>query len=257
MKTRLPQSSRSAVQREPAATTPSGRASAGAASERVDASTRQAAQRRRLDASFGEPAQRAAEEEELQMKQDPAALQRAAEEDEMQMKAAADPVQRAGVEEELPIQGRFPTAQRAGLEEELPAQGRFTAAQRAGLEEEEPLQGRWSGAPAQRKPDPNRTGMPDNLKAGIESLSGMDMSDVRVHAGSGEPQRLNAHAFAQGNDIHVAPGQEKHLPHEAWHVVQQRQGRVKPTMQMEGMPVNDDASLESEADAMGQRALKG
>src|SRR5689334_17082968 len=28
---------------------------------------------------------------------------------------------------------------------------------------------------------PNRTGMPDQLKAGIESLSGMDLSDVRVH----------------------------------------------------------------------------
>jgi len=27
----------------------------------------------------------------------------------------------------------------------------------------------------------NRTGMPDNLKAGVESLSGMDMSDIRVH----------------------------------------------------------------------------
>jgi hypothetical protein len=29
------------------------------------------------------------------------------------------------------------------------------------------------------------------------------------------------------------PGQEQHLPHEAWHVVQQKQGRVKPTGQDE------------------------
>jgi len=46
------------------------------------------------------------------------------------------------------------------------------------------------------------------------------------------PAQLNALAYAQGSDIHVAPGQEKHLPHEAWHVVQQSKGRVKPTMQI-------------------------
>ena len=50
-------------------------------------------------------------------------------------------------------------------------------------------------------------------------------------------------------------GQERHLPHEAWHVVQQAQGRVKPTMQLQdGVPVNDDQGLEHEADAMGARA---
>jgi hypothetical protein len=46
------------------------------------------------------------------------------------------------------------------------------------------------------------------------------------------------------------------LPHEAWHVVQQAQGRVKPTMQMkDGVPVNDDKGLEHEADVMGAKAL--
>ena len=103
---------------------------------------------------------------------------------------------------------------------------------------------------------PNRTGLPDSLKAGIEHLSGMDLSDVRVHANSSKPAQLNALAYAQGSDIHVAPGQERHLPHEAWHVVQQRQGRVQPTLQMAGVPVNDDTALESEADAMGVKALQ-
>lgn len=102
---------------------------------------------------------------------------------------------------------------------------------------------------------PNRTGMPEQLKAGIESLSGMDMSDVRVHANSDKPAQLNALAYAQGNDIHLAPGQEQHLPHEAWHVVQQRQGRVNATRQMAGVAVNDDKGLEAEADVMGARAL--
>jgi 5-methylcytosine-specific restriction endonuclease McrA len=101
----------------------------------------------------------------------------------------------------------------------------------------------------------NKTGLPDNLKSGVESLSGIDMSDVKVHYNSSHPAQLNAHAYAQGNQIHVAPGQEKHLPHEAWHVVQQKQGRVKPTMQLKGkVNINDDAGLEKEADVMGGRA---
>lgn len=127
-------------------------------------------------------------------------------------------------------------------------------------EEEEPIQGKFEAASsAQLKEEavkPNNTGLPDNLKSGIESLSGMSMDNVRVHYNSSQPAQLNALAYAQGTDIHVAPGQEQHLPHEAWHVVQQAQGRVQPTMQMkEGVPVNDDKSLEHEADVMGARAI--
>ena len=102
----------------------------------------------------------------------------------------------------------------------------------------------------------NNTGLPDNLKTGIENLSGHSMDDVKVHYNSDKPAQLNAHAYAQGTDIHVATGQEKHLPHEAWHVVQQKQGRVKPTMQMRGkVNVNDDAGLEKEADVMGGKVI--
>ena len=114
------------------------------------------------------------------------------------------------------------------------------------------------GAQTQLKDDaksPNRTGLPDQLKSGIESLSGMSMDHVKVHYNSSQPAQLNAFAYAQGSDIHVGPGQEKHLPHEAWHVVQQAQGRVNPTMQMkDGMAVNDNTGLEAEADAMGAKA---
>jgi Domain of unknown function (DUF4157) len=105
----------------------------------------------------------------------------------------------------------------------------------------------------QRKP--GNTNMPDNLRAGIENLSGVDMGGVNVHYNSAKPAQLHALAYAQGNDIHLAPGQEKHLPHEAWHVVQQRQGRVAPTMQLKGEYINDDSALEKEADTMGARAL--
>jgi hypothetical protein len=109
--------------------------------------------------------------------------------------------------------------------------------------------------PIQRKE--NNTGLPDNLKSGVENLSGHSMDDVKVHYNSPKPAQLQAHAYAQGTDIHVASGQEKHLPHEAWHVVQQKQGRVKPTMQMKGkVNVNDDSGLEREADVMGGKALQ-
>jgi len=104
----------------------------------------------------------------------------------------------------------------------------------------------------QRKP--NNTGLPDNLKSGIENLSGYNMDDVKVHYNSNKPAQLQAHAYAQGTDIHIAPGQENHLAHEAWHVVQQKQGRVKPTMQMKGkINVNDDVGLEKEADLMADQ----
>ncbi len=103
----------------------------------------------------------------------------------------------------------------------------------------------------------NNSGLPDQLKSGIERLSGYSMGDVKVHYNSDKPAQLNAHAYAQGTDIHLASGQEKHLPHEAWHVVQQKQGRVKPTLQMKaGTPVNDDAGLEKEADVMGRMAAQ-
>ena len=109
--------------------------------------------------------------------------------------------------------------------------------------------------PIQKKE--NNTGLPDNLKTGMENLSGMSLDDVKVHRNSDKPAQLQAHAYAQGTDIHLGAGQEKHLPHEAWHVVQQKQGRVKPTMQLKGkVNINDDASLEKEADVMGTRVLQ-
>jgi hypothetical protein len=107
-------------------------------------------------------------------------------------------------------------------------------------------------AVAQRK---NTTGLPDNLKAGVENISGYSLDDVQVHYNSAKPAQLQAHAYAQGTDIHVAPGQEQHLPHEAWHVVQQKQGRVKPTVQLKGIGVNDNLGLEHEADVMGAKSI--
>jgi len=127
------------------------------------------------------------------------------------------------------------------------------SAQRKENLEEKTLQGKFE--PIQKKE--NNTGLPDNLKSGVENLSGYSMDDVKVHYNSDKPTQLQAHAYAQGSDIHLASGQEKYLPHEAWHVVQQKQGRVEPTMQMKGgFNVNDDVGLEKEADIMGAQALQ-
>jgi len=178
-----------------------------------------------------------------------------------QLEAAfGHPVQKVGEEEEELLQGKFQTLQRQqDLEEEELLQGKFDTLQRQSEEEGELLQGKFA-SPLQREAEadasPNKTGLPDNLKSGIESLSGMDISDLRVHYNSPKPSQLNAHAYAQGTDIHLGSGQEKHLPHEAWHTVQQRQGRVRPTMEMGGEKINDDAGLEREADVMGEKALQ-
>ena len=109
--------------------------------------------------------------------------------------------------------------------------------------------------PVQKKE--NNTGLPDTLKSGMENLSGMSLDDVKVHRNSDKPAAVQAHAYAQGSNIHLASGQEKHLPHELGHVVQQKEGRVKPTKQRNGKTnINDDVGLEKEADVMGAKASK-
>lgn len=126
--------------------------------------------------------------------------------------------------------------------------------QRMAFEEEEPLQAKSDGPLALIQRQAEGGGLPLGLRNGIEALSGVSMAGVRVHYNSPRPAQLTAHAFAQGSDIHLAPGQERHLPHEAWHVVQQRQGRVRPTTSINGEAVNDQPALETEADTMGTRA---
>lgn len=155
-------------------------------------------------------------------------------------------------EEEKPIQTKLLTKQSAPPvqrqpkeeEEEKVLQGTFAAGHKSA-----PFQANTGGAE-------NRDCLPSPLRAGLEALSGVDLSDIRIHTNSSKPAQLNALAYTQGQDIHVGPGQEKHLPHEGWHAVQQMQGRVKPTMLAKGVSINDNAGLEREADAMGTTALQ-
>lgn len=101
----------------------------------------------------------------------------------------------------------------------------------------------------------NRTGLPSRLKAGVETLSNVPLDHVRVHRNSSLPGQIGATAFTDGTRIHLAPGREQDLPHEAWHVVQQCQGRVAANRVLgHGIAGNADADLEREADVMGARA---
>ncbi|MEM9340203.1 MAG: DUF4157 domain-containing protein [Bacteroidota bacterium] len=95
-------------------------------------------------------------------------------------------------------------------------------------------------------------GLPTDLQMQLEYLSGYSMRDVSVCYNSSRPAEVQAHAYAQGSAIYLAPGQEKYLPHEAWHVVQQKQGRVSPNRKITKTTfINDDRSLEIEADLLG------
>lgn len=102
-----------------------------------------------------------------------------------------------------------------------------------------------------------------DVMAKMEASFGTTFSNVNIHKDSSKATDNNALAFAQGNDIHFAPGKynpnsqegQELLGHELAHVVQQRNGQVKPTAHLDdGTLVNDDPKLEKEADVLGAKA---
>lgn len=150
-------------------------------------------------------------------------------------------------------------AQKVELEDEELAQGKFDV-QRA-IDDEDELQGTFKPSPLPVQRKENQTGLPDHVKERMESSFNTDFSDIRVHADSQKAPQVGALAYTQGSDIHFAPGQFSPesgpgwqlLGHELAHVVQQRQGRVRETTEVNGMPVNDNAALEKEADILGSK----
>lgn len=127
-----------------------------------------------------------------------------------------------------------------------------------------PRRGQIDAVSASKPPAPGRraisrdaqsSGMPDGLRTRAESLSGVSLRHVRVHRHSRRPEEFDAVACTDGEHIHLGPGQDGHLGHEAWHVVQQLQGRVKATGRVGDLKVNDDDAMEREADIMGRRVM--
>ncbi|NOQ28158.1 MAG: DUF4157 domain-containing protein [Bacteroidales bacterium] len=148
-------------------------------------------------------------------------------------------------------------------DEELTGQGKFIGqptVQMVKEDEEEPPQ--FKADPVQKQK--NNTGMPDEVKSKMESSFNTDFSSVKVHSNSSKAPEVGALAYTQGHDVHFAPGQftpesnsgQQLLGHELAHVVQQREGRVQPTTEVAGMPVNDNPALESEADSLGAKASR-
>jgi hypothetical protein len=105
-------------------------------------------------------------------------------------------------------------------------------------------------------------GIPSPVLGRMEHALGQDFSNVRLHRNSSKASEMGALAYTQGDEVHLAPGQfqpdtapgQQLLGHELTHVAQQRQGRVRPTMQLKGVGINDDDSLEREADTIGMMA---
>jgi len=98
----------------------------------------------------------------------------------------------------------------------------------------------------------------------MEDAFDFDFASVRVHEGE-QASAAGADAYAQGTDLHFAPGQydpgssrgQELIGHELAHVVQQGEGRVATTTQYKGLEINDDVGLEAEADHWGAIAARG
>ncbi|VEN73049.1 hypothetical protein EPICR_110016 [Candidatus Desulfarcum epimagneticum] len=106
--------------------------------------------------------------------------------------------------------------------------------------------------------------MPDSLKSRMEDSFNTSFDDVSLHEDSSGPGLIGAKAYTYGNHIHFAPGEfnpgaqsgGELLAHELSHVIQQRHG-VHPTSMIAGIPLNDSASMEGQADTMGGEAASG
>jgi uncharacterized protein DUF4157 len=175
-----------------------------------------------------ESAQRAGEEDELQMKRD--TVQRAEEEDELQMKR--DTVQRAEEEDELQMKRDVVQREDEGgeLEEEEVQMKRDDPGDGFDVEGdlEQTIQSQRGGGQA----------LPGQAKGFFENGFGHDFSDVRVHADKDSDalnQSLSARAFTVGSDIFFRSGEydpsgqagKELIAHELTHVVQQGAAKVQ------------------------------
>ena len=103
---------------------------------------------------------------------------------------------------------------------------------------------------AEEKPKqrgPNMTGIPTQMKLDFEQRSGLSFDDVRVHYNSDKPRKIGALAYTQIPQVHIGPGQERHLRHELVHVVQQKEGRTLKTLGSSRNEICENSDLEKEA----------
>ena len=124
----------------------------------------------------------------------------------------------------------------------------------------------YSATPRQLKQNnSNGNGLPPAVQQKMESSFNTGFSDIKIHQNSQSAKDIGAQAYTQGNDVHFAQGKydpqsqsgQELIGHELTHVVQQRAGNVKANTQAKGVPVNNEAHLEREADVMGAKAARG
>lgn len=97
--------------------------------------------------------------------------------------------------------------------------------------------------------------LPPSIKHQLEVQFGHDLSGVQFRE-SHNPTLIGAEAYAQGNEIHFAPGKFqplepsgfKLLSHELKHVIQQRQGIV--------LPAAPPGMIEKHAEASAAEAIE-
>jgi hypothetical protein len=107
--------------------------------------------------------------------------------------------------------------------------------------------------------------LPKAVQAQMEDSLGADFTGVKIVPESAAAPRIRANAFTQAETVHFAPGKydpasaagKELIGHELAHVVQQRQGRVRPSFQGQGLAINTDRGLETEADRLGKAAARG
>lgn len=107
--------------------------------------------------------------------------------------------------------------------------------------------------------------LPETVQTKMEQSMGADFSGVNIHTNSKSAESVGALAYTQGSDVHFAPGQfkpdtnsgQKLIGHELAHVVQQKAGKVKANKSIGNTLVNDNSSLEREADVAGEKAASG
>src|SRR5262245_57402328 len=111
---------------------------------------------------------------------------------------------------------------------------------------------------------PSSNGLEPRVREQMESAFGADFSNICIREDS-EADAIGARAFTRGTDIHFAAGRYQPgtpegkalIGHELAHVVQKAQGRVRASFQAQGLAINDEPSLEDEADHLGARAARG
>ena len=186
---------------------------------------------------------------------------------EFQMKM--DPVQKLEEEEEAAMPKMNPVQKQEEEEEEALMEKRNPVQKQEEEEEEALMEKKANKRPYQLKANEvasASTGfaskLPAQLKENMEHSLGGDFSNTEIYANSSKASKMGALAYAQGNEIHFAPGKydpesqrgKELIGHELTHIVQQKKGVVQKTKNDRGMNVNSEFKLEKEADDLGKKA---